>query len=162
MKISNKIKVSAVALTLAISGVMCGFLGCRAFAANEAGCPKNWTSKHGTCVPPDENNVDVWTLVRTGMNWILAIVGVIAVFMIIFGGIQYTISSGDSGKVKKAKDTILYGLVGLVIALLAAAIVNFVLNNLFKSREVIEGATQTNCASKDGEWDAEVSKCYKK
>ena len=38
-----------------------------------------------------------------------------------------TLSAGDSGKVKKAKDTILYGIIGLIIALLAFAIVNFVI-----------------------------------
>ena len=55
-----------------------------------------------------------------------------AVAFIIFGGFQYTTSAGDPGKVKKAKDTILYGIIGLVVAMLAYAIVNFVLSNVFK------------------------------
>jgi multisubunit Na+/H+ antiporter MnhB subunit len=52
------------------------------------------------------------------------------VVVIILGGVQYTTSSGDPAKVKKAKDTILYGIIGLVVALLAYAIVNFVLSSL--------------------------------
>ena len=48
--------------------------------------------------------------------------------MIIIGGINYALSQGDPGKVKKAKDTILYGIIGLVVALLAFAIVQFVLS----------------------------------
>ena len=52
--------------------------------------------------------------------------------MIIIGGIHYATSQGDAAKVKKGKDTILYGIIGLVIAILAYAIVNFVLEALNK------------------------------
>ena len=61
------------------------------------------------------------------INGVIGIIGAVAVIMIIIGGVNYTTSQGDPGKVKKAKDTILYGIIGLVIALLAFAIVNFVL-----------------------------------
>ena len=63
-------------------------------------------------------------------NTILYIIGIIAIIMLIFGGIKYITSGGDSQKVKDAKNTILYAIVGLVIALLSFAIVNFVLNAL--------------------------------
>ena len=65
------------------------------------------------------------------INVALGLIGFVAVVMIIFGGVQYTTSSGDATKVTKAKNTILYGVVGLVIALLAFAIVNFILDNIF-------------------------------
>jgi hypothetical protein len=51
----------------------------------------------------------------------------VAVVMIILGGVSYATSQGDASKVKKGKDTILYGIIGLVVAILAFAIVNFVL-----------------------------------
>lgn len=57
-------------------------------------------------------------------------IGVIAVIMIIIGGIKYTTSNGDSSAITSAKNTILYAVVGLVVAILAYAIVNFVLNRL--------------------------------
>ena len=66
------------------------------------------------------------------INVVLGVIAFIAVVMIIMGGIQYTTSSGDTAKVTKAKNTILYGVIGLVIALLAFAIVNFVISNVFK------------------------------
>lgn len=66
------------------------------------------------------------------INVVLAVLAFITVAMIIIGGINYSTSQGDAGKVKKAKDTILYGVIGLVVALLAFAIVNFVLVNIFK------------------------------
>ena len=69
------------------------------------------------------------------VNIINAVVGVLAlvcVVVIIIGGINYMTSSGDAGKVKKAKDTILYGVIGLVVCVLAFAIVNFVIKNILK------------------------------
>ncbi|MDR3298128.1 MAG: pilin [Candidatus Nomurabacteria bacterium] len=64
------------------------------------------------------------------INLIIFAIGLIAVIMVILGGIQYSTSQGDSGKVKKAKDTIMYGIIGLVVAILAFAIVNFVLSSV--------------------------------
>jgi hypothetical protein len=59
---------------------------------------------------------------------VLYIVGIISVFMLIFGGIRYITSGGDSKKVTEAKNTILYAIIGLVIAVLSFAIVQFVLS----------------------------------
>lgn len=67
------------------------------------------------------------------INAIIGILGIVAVIVIIIGGITYMTSSGDSSKVKKAKDTILYGIIGLVICILAFAIVNFVINGLINA-----------------------------
>jgi len=63
-------------------------------------------------------------------NTILYIVGIIAVIMLIIGGIKYVVSGGDSKKVTDAKNTVLYAIIGLVIAFLAFAIVNFVISAL--------------------------------
>ena len=65
------------------------------------------------------------------INAVTGVVGVIAVLMIVIGGINYATSSGDPGKTKKAKDTILYSAIGLVVALMAFALVNFVLAGAF-------------------------------
>lgn len=63
-------------------------------------------------------------------NTILYIVGIIAVIMLIIGGIKYVISGGDAKKVTDAKNTVLYAIIGLIIAFLAFAIVNFVISAL--------------------------------
>lgn len=67
----------------------------------------------------------------TIINVIVGAVGVIAVAVIVIGGIFYTTSAGDAAKAKKGQNAILYGIVGLIIAILAFAIVNFVLKNVF-------------------------------
>ena len=68
-------------------------------------------------------------------NTILYIVGIIAVIMLIIGGIRYVTSGGDSKKVTDAKNTVLYAIIGLVIAFLAFAIVNFVISALPSSED---------------------------
>ena len=67
------------------------------------------------------------TLITSVINVMLFIIGVLSVIMIVYGGILYVISAGDSGRVSKAKNTIMYAIVGLIVALLAYAIVNFVI-----------------------------------
>lgn len=71
---------------------------------------------------------DVGTVVKTVINVLLFVVGIISVVMIIVGGILYATSAGDSGAVGKAKNTILYAIVGLVVSFLAYAIVNWVVD----------------------------------
>ena len=63
----------------------------------------------------------------TVVNTLLYVLGVVAVLMIIFGGILYIVSGGDAANVKKAKDTIMYAVIGLVVAILSYAIVNYVI-----------------------------------
>lgn len=69
---------------------------------------------------------------------ILYIVGVIAVVMLIWGGLRYVISGGDSKKVTDAKNTVLYAIIGLIIAFLSFAIINFVIDALPSSQNPAE------------------------
>jgi hypothetical protein len=60
-------------------------------------------------------------------NTLLLAIGVIAVVVIIIAGIRFVTSSGNESSTKAARETILYAVIGLVVALLSYAIVNFVL-----------------------------------
>jgi hypothetical protein len=68
------------------------------------------------------------TMIKTVINILLYVLGMVAVIMIVIGGIRYTTSNGDAGAVKSAKDTILYSVIGLVVAIMAYSIVNFVVS----------------------------------
>lgn len=70
---------------------------------------------------PGGGNI-IWSIVK----WVLGILGGIAVLMIVISGIRYATSRGDAAAVTAAKNTLLYSVVGLVVALLATAIVSFV------------------------------------
>lgn len=67
-------------------------------------------------------------IIKFGINIFSVIVGVIAVVMIIIGGLKYITSGGDSGNITGAKNTILYAIIGLVVVALAQFIVQFVLS----------------------------------
>lgn len=62
-------------------------------------------------------------------NVLLFIIGAIAVIMIVIGGLRYVLSGGDSSQVTAAKNTILYAIVGIIVAILAYAAVNFVIGS---------------------------------
>lgn len=92
----------------------------------------SYTSSPAECnVPPDESGNGLMNSVKNGINLAIGLVGVIAVVVIIIGGISFITSQGDAPKVTKARNTILYGIVGMVIAILSFAIVNFVLSGVF-------------------------------
>lgn len=84
----------------------------------------------GDITPGDAVRGDLTDLIKNIINIVLGVVGILAVVMMIMGGISFITSQGDAGKVTKARNTILYGVVGLIVALLAFAIVNFVLSNI--------------------------------
>jgi hypothetical protein len=67
------------------------------------------------------------SIFTTVVNTLLFIIGAISVIMLIVGGFRYTVSGGTAASVTGAKNTIVYALIGLVVAFLAYAIVNWVL-----------------------------------
>jgi len=66
-------------------------------------------------------------------NTLIFLVGAVAVIFLIIGGLRYVISNGDSKNVESAKNTILYAIIGIVVAIISFALVNFVINALSKS-----------------------------
>ncbi len=70
---------------------------------------------------------------RTITNVLLYLIGAISVIMLIIGGLRYVISGGDSTAVQNAKNTILYAIVGIIVAILAYAIVSFVIGSFTTS-----------------------------
>lgn len=85
------------------------------------------------CTDNKSGSVSVGSIITTTINVLSLIIGVIAVIMIIVGGIRYVVSAGDSNAVSGAKNTIIYALVGLAVAALAQALVQFVLKKITNS-----------------------------
>ena len=68
--------------------------------------------------------------VTTITNVLLFVVGALSVIMLIIGGLRYVVSGGNASAVTAAKNTVLYAIVGLVVAFLAYSIINFVLGTV--------------------------------
>lgn len=73
---------------------------------------------------------DADSIIKNIIDFALMAIVVVSVFMLILGGFKYTTSNGDSNKVTSAKNTIMYAIIGLVIAIFSYAIVNFVVSKL--------------------------------
>ncbi len=87
-----------------------------------------------SCINTGVNSVDnpssaksTGDIIRTVVNILLFALGAAAVVMIVIGGIKYVTSQGDSNGVSSAKNTILYAVIGLIVAISAYAIVNWVI-----------------------------------
>lgn len=74
--------------------------------------------------------LDQGGFVTTAINTVIFIIGALSVVMIIIGGLRYVLSGGDPAGLKSAKETIIYSIVGLVVALLSFGIVSFVITRV--------------------------------
>ncbi len=111
-------RLSIVAMAL---GAGVASLPARALAA--CGDPSGGLNAGVNCGP---GGITLQAGITRTVNLLLFIVGVAAVIVMIVGGIRYVTSGGDPKNTQAAKDTILYAVIGIVVALLAYAIVNFV------------------------------------
>ena len=83
------------------------------------------------CQNKSEGETKVKLTIGNVTNLLLMAVGAISIIMIVVGGILFALSNGDSSKVAKARNTVLYAAVGLMVALLASAIVNLVFGRVW-------------------------------
>ncbi len=86
----------------------------------------------GNVTPPNQfvraGETNVGTLIVQILQVFLSIVGLVAVVFLVWGGFKYMTSSGDEEKVKAAKGTIINALIGLIIVVLAFALVRVIYN----------------------------------
>lgn len=78
-------------------------------------------------------NINADELVTSLIQWVVGISGVVAAIFLVLGGASYMTSSGDTTKLQKAKNTILYAIIGLVVVALAEIITAFVSNIIRES-----------------------------
>jgi hypothetical protein len=96
--------------------------------ADQSFIPSLWTGLQDatTCEVTVDSLADITQILINAVQIVLAVAGFAAVGFIIWGGIQYMMSAGDPGRVKKAKDTIVNAVVGLVIVLVSFGAVKLV------------------------------------
>lgn len=81
---------------------------------------------------PNKSVSDIGSKIQLVFQMISVTMGAIAVLVIAIAGFQYVISAGDPNKTARAKDAIIYALIGLTISAFAYTIVTFVIGNIFK------------------------------
>jgi cytochrome bd-type quinol oxidase subunit 2 len=85
---------------------------------------------NAACAGACNTGATVGSIFHSLANVLIFVAGAISVIMIIIGGIRYATSNGDSKATTAAKDTILYAVIGVVVAIASFAIVNFVTKNI--------------------------------
>lgn len=147
MNISIKQRVASIAgaFMLAIAAVVVPVVPVSVSAqSTQASCESmNGTWKNKKCTLDMQGGIDsakgadvpstlfgANSIFTTVVNVLLFIIGALSVIMLIWGGIRYTTSAGNSAAVTSAKNTIMYAIIGLVVAFLAFAVVNWVLGAL--------------------------------
>lgn len=83
------------------------------------------TATGGSC---DDGGADIDNIIALAVDVLSAIAGIIGLVMLIIAGIKYTTSGGDAGQIKSAKNTLIYALVGLLVAGVAQFLAFFVLS----------------------------------
>jgi ABC-type Fe3+ transport system permease subunit len=94
-----------------------------------ASCVTSGVDNAGGSTAPKSSAGDI---IKTIVNTLLFVIGAVSVVMIVIGGLKYVLSNGESSAVTSAKNTIFYAVIGLVVAALAYAIVNWVISMLPK------------------------------
>ena len=117
------------AIKLVLPILMCGIFTV-ATVANVSALTLQEGAQSAQCDGCPSNLFGDTGVFRQVTNLILYIAGVVAVVMLIIGGIKYVVSGGDSKKVTDAKNTVLYAIIGLAVCFFAYAIVNFVISSL--------------------------------
>ena len=80
--------------------------------------------------PGGLSNTELMPMISKISSTILALVGIIAVLFLIIGGFQFITASGNPDQTGRAKSMILYAIIGLIIAILSWAVVQFIITRL--------------------------------
>ncbi len=126
----KRLKIGILALALSISAMLpvIAAIPVNAQVSNEAkqAACEGIGATGGNC--DNSSGASVSLLVGNVINILSWIVGIVAVFMLIIGGMKFILSSGDANGIQSARNTIIYALVGVVVAALAQVMVRFVLS----------------------------------
>lgn len=119
------------AFALSVAGVAAPV----AYAADSTTCDPETAGLNGAaaCAKSEDQPAELFAdggIFQRITDVLLFIIAAVSVVMLIIGGIRYTISQGDSSAVTSAKNTILYAIIGLVVAILAYAIIHYVIGAL--------------------------------
>lgn len=128
IKFYSHIRIIAATCVLVLGIMSTGVVQVATVNAAPVDVLKKCDSQSSVCDGTNKNSL--YDLLKNVVDLLLTVVGIISVIMIIIGGFRYTTSGGDAGQTKSARDTIIYAVAGLVIAIMAFAIVNFVLQKI--------------------------------
>jgi hypothetical protein len=143
LALGKKIALTFQALTLAFGfgvfsvAAVATLAPTATYAAQNVCDPNNLSLESGAACSQANGTKDnlfgAGGIFQTIANTLIFLVGAVAVLFLIVGGLRYAVSNGDPKNVEAAKNTITYAIVGIVVAILSFAAVQFVITALNKS-----------------------------
>ena len=121
-------RVTIITLIIATVSVVSYMAPVTAQDLGDAAC-EGITAIGGTCEEASSNN-SVANLLKQITNILLFLVGAVSAIMIIVGGLRFIFSNGDAQQAANARNTVLYSVVGVVVAASAYGIINFVVSRI--------------------------------
>jgi len=125
-----KLFLATFILLLGIGGMVPALASAATQTPKESVCSTLSGGSNSDCSQTPAGGVDLNNLVRAIINVMSVLIGVVAVIMIMVSGYKYITAGGDSNKVTSAKNTLIYAIIGLLVAALAQVIVVFVLRQV--------------------------------
>jgi hypothetical protein len=128
---------SLIALTILTLGISqkafaLGSLSISNFASTSCTASSSCSqAQQGATELDNGSGLSLTQIIGTSINILAWIIGVVAVIMVIFGGFRFVTSTGDSNSVASARSTIVYALIGLMVAVFAQIILHFVLTKFY-------------------------------
>lgn len=125
-KINKKIVLALMLLSLMLSS--------QALAAEVTpGKPQNGFSVNGA-KPAGINETSLAGILTNITNYVLGFITIVAVLMLIWGGVQYLTAAGDEAQVESAKHTIMYAIIGLIVVGISYAIMVVVVQTFIQGQ----------------------------
>ena len=97
-------------------------------------------------IDPAHKSDDLISDTNKIINVVLGVLGVVAVGVVIYGGFLFLTAQGDPGRIKKGKDSITWGIIGLIIALLSWSIIKLSFLSTTMSAPAAQNSTTTTTA----------------
>lgn len=119
-----------------------------AFAATPFGACKNVVSGNTAVCSGDAK--DAKEIAKNIISVLLWIVGMASIIVIVYSGITFVTSAGNPSQITRAKTMLLYAVVGLVVSILAYAIVNFIVGSAGGSKGSSSGSSSSSSSSSSG------------
>lgn len=127
-------KIVSAVLALVLGASVASMAAVPAFAENEytkEACASVTDADQRAALGCD-SDAQVPNVVTNIIRGVISVLGVVAVVVIVFAGQRYIVAQGDPGKVTQARNMLIYAVIGLVVAILAFAIVSFLQTNIFR------------------------------
>lgn len=84
---------------------------------------QGWTTGKVNVASSNLPFASIYNIISNTLSWLLAVLGFIAVMGFVISGIMYLTAAGDEGQAEKAKNAMMYSIIGVIVALMGYVVI---------------------------------------